>query len=653
MTDSSLKLLFSPIKIGNITLRNRIVFLPHSHNYPVAALPGEREAYYFAERAKGGVGLIIYGTQYVHYTGSDAQVNAADPNVVDRYKRITDGVHQHGAHIVAQLMHMGSRHPFSDETLAWRMPYAPSSRVQYGTIAREMDYDQIQRAVEDYLLAARHVKEGGFDGIEIRMNSGLTDEFTSGISNKRTDEYGGTVAKRLRFSLDVLEALRGEVASDLVMDVRICVDEVIPGGYGVNEGQEIAKILADSGKLDFINTGIGFARSSLGNVYHQGPYPVPQGFAVYAAEAVKKVVDLPVVAHGRINDPIQAEQILAEGKGDLIGMARGLVADPEFPNKAREGRLADIRKCIAYHEVCHGRNSKRLPITCVYNPAAGREKDLGIGTLWPATVKKVVMVVGGGPAGLKLAEVAARRGHTVTLYEKADELGGQINLAKRLPHREHVEEITAHLAHEAEKHGVEIRTGVEVTPEMVSAAAPDAVVLATGSLPHIPSIPGVDQDNVVTYWDVARDLGVTGDSILLYDLHGYWSGASIADLLANQGKVVHIVTPQKFVGADIYPGTLLLWHQRIEGKGVTWTTDANVAEISGNTVTISGTHWTDHRWTKDGIDTVVLACGGAPNDGLYKDLKGIVKELKLVGDCEAPMRIERGIYSAELLGRSL
>ena len=400
MTDTSLKLLFSPIKIGNITLRNRIVFLPHSHNFPELALPGEREAEYFAERAKGGVGLIIYGTQYVTATGSPAQANASDPRAVERYKRITDMVHEHGCHIVAQLMCRGGTHTFSEESLDWRMPYAPSSWIHGGTIAREMEYDQIQRTVEDYLLASRHLKEGGFDGIEIRLNAGLTEEFTSGITNKRTDKYGGTVAKRLRFALDIITAVRDEVASDLVMDVRICVDEVIPGGYGVEEGQEIARILANSGKIDFINTGIGSAGASIGTVYHQGPYPLPQGFAVYAAEAVKKVVDIPVVAHGRINDPLQAEQILAEGKGDLIGMARGLVADPEFPNKAREGRLDDIRRCIAYHEVCHGRNYKRFPITCVYNPAAGREKELGIGTMKPASVKKKVMVVEEAPPAL-------------------------------------------------------------------------------------------------------------------------------------------------------------------------------------------------------------------------------------------------------------
>ena len=653
MTDSSLKLLFSPIKIGKITLRNRIVFLPHSHNYPVTALPGNREAHYFAERAKGGVGLIIFGTQYVTATGSPAQANASDPRVVERYKRITDRVHEHGCHISAQFMHSGSSYTSSEEGLDWRMPYAPSSRIRDGTIAREMEYDDIQQSIEAYRVAARHVKEGGFDGIEIRLTAGLTEEFISGITNKRTDEYGGTLANRLRFPLEIIGAVRDEVGSGLVIDVRMCVDEIIPGGYGVEEGQEIARLLAASGKVDFITTGIGFAGASLSVLYHQGPYPMPQGFAVYAAEALKKVVDIPVVAHGRINDPLQAEQILAEGKGDLIGMARGLVADPEFPNKAREGRLDDIRRCIAYHEVCHGRNYKRSPITCVYNPAAGREEELGIGTLRPASVKKKVMVVGGGPAGLKLAEVAARRGHTVTLYEKAEELGGQINLAKRLPNREHIEEIATYLAHQVEKQGVEVRLGVEVTPETVLAAAPDIVVLATGSVPLIPSIPGADQDNVVTYWDVGRDLEVEGDSILLYDLHGYWSGASIAELLVSQGKKVHIVTPQPFVGADIYPGTLLLWHQRIDGKGVTWTTDANVEAISGNTVTISGTHWTGRRWTMDGIDTVVLACGGTPNDGLYKDLKGTVKELKMVGDCEAPLRIERGIYSAELLGREI
>ena len=649
MTSSSLKLLFSPIQIGKLTLRNRIVFLPHSHNYPVEALPGEREAYYFAERAKGGVGLIIYGTQYVHNTGCTAWVNASDPRVVERYKRITDMVHQHGAHICAQLMHRGSYHGVSEEGLDWRMPYGPSSRAFDGTIVREMDHDDIQRATEAYQLAARHIKEGGFDGIEVRMNAGLIEEYASPKSNARDDDYGGTVEKRCKFARDMVQAVRDELGPDLIMDVRIAGDQVDPGGYGLEEGQEIARIMAGTGNINFINTAIG----SAGGLDIQGPYPLPQGYAVYAAEAIKKVVDVPVVAQGRVNDPIQAEQILAAGQGDLIGMARGLIADAEFPNKAREGRLDDIRKCIGYHEVCQGRNLRRRPITCVHNPAAGREKELGIGTLKPASVKKKVMVIGGGPAGLKLAEVAARRGHQVTIYDKGEELGGQNNLAKRLPHREHLDEITSHVAHQLEELGVEIRLGTEVTPEMAQEVGADAVVVATGSLPMIPSFPGVDQDNVITYWDVARDQGAKGDSILIYDPQGFWAGAGAAEMFADQGKKVHVVTPHTSVGADIHPLTLLLWKRRVEGKGITQTTEATVKAISGNTVTLSSTREKDQDWTIDGVDTVVLTCGATPNDALYRSLKGKVKDLHMVGDCEAPLKIERGIYSAELLGRSL
>ena len=653
MTESSLKLLFSPIQVGKITLRNRIVFLPHSNMFPLEQLPGEREVYYFGERAKGGVGLIIFAAQLVHPAGGISMINATNPKVVEGYKRITDKVHEHGAYMSAQLMHRGSFHTHTKADLEWRIPYGPSKRYWDGTITREMDHDDIRRSIEAYRLAAKHVKEGGFDGIEIRMNYGLPEEFVSTWSNQRTDEYGGTLENRMRFVGEVIDGVREEIGPDLIMDVRICADQVVPEGFGIEQGQEIARILAGTGKIDFINTSVGGRQWGIASAYVQGPYPFPLGFGADAAGAIKKAVDIPVIAQGRVNDPIQAEQILAAGQGDLIGMARGLIADPEFPNKAREGRLDDIRKCFAYHEVCQGRNAEYQPITCVHNPAAGREKDLGIGTIKPATVKKKVMVVGGGPAGLKMAEVAARRGHQVALYDKAEQLGGQINLATRLPYREHLGEVTSHLIHQVEKLGVEIRTGVDVTPEKIAAAAPDAVVVATGGLPFIPSIPGVDQDNVVTYWDVARDQGVRGDSILIYDLEGFWSAPAIAELLAGQGKKVHIVTPNKFVGTDIFPLTLMLWEQRVEGKGINRTIDAEVKAISGNTVTIFNPSWESQEQTIEGVDTVVLACGATPNDSLYKGLHGKVRELLMVGDCDAPLRVERGIYSAELLARAL
>ena len=444
MPASQLKLLFSLLRVGNLTLRNRIVFLPHGNNYAIGGMPGEQEAYYFGERAKGGAGLIIFGGQSVHPTGKGHQTSALGRKVVARYQRITDVVHRHGAHISAQLVHAGTRDlTFSETGLEWRIAYGPSRRPKFGTIVRPIDQGRIQQIVEDYRVAARNVKAGGFDGLEVRLNWGLLGEFISGISNQRGDEYSRTLENRMRFPLEVLRAVRDEVGANFLIDARACVDEVVPGGFEVEEGQEIGRMIAGTGAVDLFNTAIGIPDEygEIGRVYLQQVYPLPLGHAVYAGEALKKAVNLPVITQGRITDPRQAEQVLAEGKGDLIGMARALIADPEFALKAMEGRLDDIRKCIGYHDVCNGRNPSGRPLTCVWNPAAGREKELGVSTLKLAKVRKTVTVIGGGPAGLKVAEVAARRGHQVNLYDRGQQLGGQINLAVRLPYREHLGEI--------------------------------------------------------------------------------------------------------------------------------------------------------------------------------------------------------------------
>lgn len=654
MPDSPFKLLFSPIKVGKLTLRNRIVFLPHGINFPVEGLPGDREMYYFEERAKGGVGLIIHGVQVVHSSGGAPFVNAGDPRVVEQYKRITDAVHQNGSYIFAQLLHWGTQHDMNEIGLGWRMPYGSSARPYERTITRQMTHDDIKRAIEAYVVAARHARQGGYDGIEVRMNNALVLEFVSALFNKRTDEYGGPLENRLRFAKEVINAVHSEVGRDMVMDARICVDEVVPEGSGVEVGQEIARSIEATGKIAFINTSIGVAdgQGSVAGVYAAHPYPFPEGHGVYAAEALKKAVNIPVVAQGRINNAELAERVLAEGKGDLIGMVRGLIADPEFPNKAREGRAEDIRRCFSYNDICQRR--PRRPVSCIWNPAAGREQELGLGTLKPAAVKKKVVIIGGGPAGMKLADVAARRGHQVSLYEKSNQLGGQINLAIRLPYREHLAEIPTYYTRQLEKLGVEVKKGVEVTPEMVRGMPADAVVVATGSVPYIPSIPGANQNNVVNYWDVARDREVKGNTILIFDRLGDGASTSIAELLVDQGKKVYLVTGAPAVGSGLQFLTLAMWKQRMDGKSnLIRTTEATVKAISGTTVTLSSTASMGRDWTVDGIDTVVLANGGFPNDGLYHALQGKVKDLRMVGDCEAPLPIERAIHSAELLGREL
>jgi 2,4-dienoyl-CoA reductase-like NADH-dependent reductase (Old Yellow Enzyme family)/thioredoxin reductase len=650
MSDSPFKLLFTPIQVGKLTLRNRIVFLPHSNHFAFDGFPRERAIHYFTERAKGGVGLIIcrfqdiYDGHFLHHISGGAFIDATNPRIVEQYKRIADKVHEHGAHVMAQLAHVGSSpHGVSKFGLDWVTPQ------QIAT----MSHGHIKRAIEGYVQAARRVVAAGFDGIEIRLHGHLGGEFTSPLTNKRTDEYGGTVENRLRFGLEVIHAVRQEVGPDLLMGARICVDEATPRGYGVEGGQEIARIIAATGQVDLLSATFGSTLDSSSDHLNAAPYPLPPGYAVDAAAELKKVVGIPVIAAGRIIDPIQAEAILAEGKADLIGMARGLFADPEFPNKAREGRTDDIRKCLGYHDVCHGNREGGGPITCVWNPSMGREKQLGIGTLRQARRKKKVLVVGGGPAGLKVAEVAARRGHQVTLYDKGEELGGQINLAIRLPFRDHLGEISSHLSNQLEKLGVDIKKRVEVTPEMVMAANPDVLVVATGSIPFIPDIPGVHQDNVVTYWDVARDGGVKGQSVLIYDGVGHWAAGSIVELLAGQGKRVHMVTPHRTILSLTSYETRYLWEQRIAGKDIVRITEHNVRAIRDGTVTLANSLDTGEERIIEGIDTVVLAYGGTPNDTLYQALKDKLKAVRMVGDCEVPLRIERVMYSAELLGRAL
>lgn len=442
MPSPPLRLLFSRLKVGHITLRNRFVFLPHSNNFAIGELPSDRERFYFAERAKGGVGLIIYGSQPVDGQRGAMRTNLKHQGIVPRYQLLSDEVHKHGCYIVAQLIHEGHSAKHSETGLEWRAPMSASTQPRGKVVAGEMGREDIQRAIDDYCRGAGKVKAGGMDGVEIRGRS-LPGDFLSSAYNHRQDEYGGSLDNRLRFYLELIKAVRTEVGPNLIVGVRLTLDEMAKPGYDLEEGVEIARRVVATGQIDYVNTAIG--PNDEFSAHIQGPMPLPRGYAVDASRAVKEAVKVPVIAHGGINDPFQAEQILAAGQGDLIGMARGLIADPEFPNKAHEGRLKDIRKCPGYHEVCQGRNEKYLPITCVQNPSAGREQTLGMGTLKPAAVTKQVMVVGGGPAGLKVAEVAARRGHQVTLYEKEKELGGQINLAQKPPFRESVGEISQHL----------------------------------------------------------------------------------------------------------------------------------------------------------------------------------------------------------------
>ena len=647
------KYLFAPLKIGPVLVSNRIVFPAHLTDFAEHNLPSERHAYYYAERAKGGVGLIITEEQSVHPSdfAYEKLIHAFDERVIPGYRLITDMVHRHGARIFAQINHNGGQ----SSGLHSRSPvWAPSPVVDplFREVPKEMEKQEIQEVVAGFGRVARHVKEGWFDGVEIQAShSSLIRQFLSPYSNHRRDEYGGSPENRLRLCFEIIDAIREVVGCDLALGIRLSGDELIDGGLNLEDMVQISRHLASSGKIDYINTSIGTASHTLYMV--DASMHVPPGYQLYIPSAIRKAVDLPVFCVGRIKDPIQAEQVLAEGHADMVGMVRAQICDPELANKAREGRLDAIRICLSDNQYCSGRVGLNLPLGCMQNPAVGRERELGIGTLSPAPKRKRVMVVGGGPGGLEAAKVAAMRGHDVTLYEKENELGGQVNIIVMVPNRVEFGDLVRNLLHELSALKVKVKLGTEVTPDTVAAEKPDAVVLATGSVPAPCTIPLCDGAEVVDVRQVLRGEVEVGKRVVLIDEVGFHDATSTAEFLADGGKEVEMVTPALYGGQDLGPTLdLEMWHRRARSKGIVITPNVVVREISGSTVTVFN-HYSGQEWRIEGVDTVVRAAPAQADDALYFALKGRVKELYRVGDCVAPRRVGQAILEGHLVGRSL
>jgi NADPH-dependent 2,4-dienoyl-CoA reductase/sulfur reductase-like enzyme len=445
----------------------------------------------------------------------------------------------------------------------------------------------------------------------------------------------------------VIDAVRDAAGEDMAVGIRIPLDEMVPDGNGPEEMKEIAQMLEDTGEIDYILIGVPFYEVllSLGCGMQ-----VPLGFFTSWSAQLKETVDLPIMTNTRINDPVQAEKVLADGLGDLVAMTRALICDPDLPNKAREGRLDEIRLCIACDQGCLGRAFKSHPITCLQNAAVGKEKE--IGTLEPAKTKKNVVVIGGGPAGMEAARVARLRGHKVVLYEKENELGGQVNLAAKVPSRAEFGGCARYLIKQMEILGIQVNLGVEVTPEMIEKENPDAVIVATGSSPVTPPMPGFDQENVVDIRDVLAGAVEVGENVVVADGgEGHWQCVSTAEYLAENGKKVEIVTPLMMVGMDIATTSdLPAAYVRLRAKGAVFTPNMAVIGVSGNSVELFDIYANAQKKI-EGVDTVVLAMGSYANDQLYKSLKGKVKEIHRVGDCLAPRLALDAIYDGYNAGR--
>ena len=642
--------LVSLVKIGSVKMLNRIVFLPHYTSLETDdGTIKEVHIRYFAERAKGGTGLLIMDSQAIHRLGKESikTIEAYDKKVIPGYRRLSEEVHKYGSKIFVQLSHAGN----TTLTHPPHLLLAPTQMSEpcYHYNTKEMEIEDIKAVIRGFAISAKHVKEGGIDGVEIKgaSHDGLLRSFISPFFNRRKDEYGGSFENRMRLPLEVVHATREAVGPDFPFGVRVCMDEFTPWGYGLEEGKRIVKAFVDTGEIDYISCDAGCFSAFYIEI---PPMCVPLGFAEYLSAEIKKVTDLPVIAFGRINDPVQAERILADGNADLIGMARELICDPEFANKAKEGRDDDIRHCIACQDGCLYQVMQDKPIRCIQNPAAGREALYGIGTIKPAKKAKKVVVVGGGPAGLKIAEIAAKRGHKVSLYEKDEELGGQVNISAKIPHREEIKDVVRYLVIQIEKLGVDVNLNREITAETIQELDKDVLVVATGSSPALSDISGAEQDNVVVVWDVLLERIPIGDHVVLFDITRRWGGLGAAEFLVNLGKKVKIITPYFYVGQDLEPSNTALAYQRILDKEVTLIPNAEVKKIQGRTVTTANVYTQKTQEIKD-VDTVVMSVGNRSNTELYHAVKGKVKELYCIGDCVAPRLIQQAILDAEQLGR--
>ncbi len=650
---SANRLLFTPLKIGSITVQNRIVFSAHLTNFAEDFMPTDRHGYYYRERAVGGTGLIITEEHSTHPTDHPYEklIHAFNPAVIPAYRRITDMVHAEGVPILAQINHNGGQ----GSGMFTRLPaWAPSAVADplFREVPKAVEHEDIRQIIEGYATVAGYTKQGGFDGVELQCShSSIVRQFLSRATNRRDDEYGGSLENRSRLLREIIAAIRLAVGRDYVMSVRLCGDELIRDGITIDEAVALARILEDDGLIDCINTSIGSATQTLYMI--EASMRIPPNYAMFIPSAIRKAVRIPVIGVGRVKDPIQAERVLAEGHADLVGVVRAQIADPEFARKARENRVDDIRLCLSCNQECVGRMGLNRWLGCIETPATGQERTYGAGTLRRAEPAKRTVVVGGGPAGLKAAAVAARRGHAVTLMEKEDRLGGQVIWASRVTNRAEFGDIVRNLVHEVTQLNVDVRTGTDATAETVQAESPDAVIVATGSTPDRYGIPGGDGPEVADVTDILSGAVKPGKRVIVIDRLGFHEATSTAEFLAEQGCEVEVVTPTLYVGQDLGV-TLDLenWYRQARRLGITCTPNHSVLSIEDGVVTALH-NYSGQIVTFQKADTVVLAIHRKANHGLYHALKGQVPELHRIGDCVAPRRAHAAIIEGERVGRAV
>lgn len=655
--------LFSPITVGNCSIRNRILQSGHGTMFAAEGLPSDRHVRYYEARAKGGIGLIVMEVATVSPHGlifPGMVIEGWRDEIIPGYRKISDAVHAHGAKVFCQAWHNGNKNTsYYSQIPTKSCSDVPSAAI--GEVPEVMNEDEIREAIQEYVDFSLRLKEGGVDGVELHFAHGyLPQQFLSPFTNLRQDKYGGSLENRMRFGLELINAVRNGVGDDFVVGLRASADEMVPDGLTLEDMKEVMSIWSKTGQIDFLNVSIGTYRSLAPLI---SPMMVPpRPFVFYAAE-IKQLVDIPVFAAIRINDPVLANDIVKNHEADMVVMTRATICDPEMPNKAKEGRLEDVRLCVACNEGCWERAMQRQSITCMQNPEAGRE---GIFECVPTVQPKKVLIAGGGCSGMKAATTAKQRGHNVVLYEKTGELGGAILIPAKAPARQELGQVVRFLKHEVERLGIEVRLNTELTPGLVEQENPDAVIVATGATTiddPAPNIVGPDAaidieegTHVVTAEDVLDNKAETGQRVVIADRQNYMKGLVTAEVLADQGKEVTVIMPLPFRlhatnPYDMDGPTHAIQLMNLTAKKVRRISDFEVKKESPGKVVIRNI-FTEQEEDLVG-DTLVLSYWRKSNNLLFLELEGKVEELYKIGDCVSSRRLINAIYEGYKVGTEI
>jgi 2,4-dienoyl-CoA reductase-like NADH-dependent reductase (Old Yellow Enzyme family)/thioredoxin reductase len=630
--------LFSPIKIGRMELNNRFVIPPMATNLANEdGTVSQGLIDYWVARAKGGWGLLI-----LEFTAIDplGKVGPCHPclwsdKFIDGLRKMTDAVHKCGAKMAVQLSHTGRQttQRIIDIPGAQPVSASPIPCPLDREIPRELSSEEVYVLIEKFGDAAVLARDAGFDAIEIHGAHGyLLAQFMSEYSNKRIDEFGGSLHNRMRFPIEVIHNVRRKIGASFPLLFRMSGEERVPGGRTLEESRVVARMIEKAG-VDAIDVSVGVAGSAQ---YIFASPAVPPGFLLSVSQEIKKAVSVPVIAVGRINHPLIAEDAIGSGKADLIAWGRPSLADPELPNKVAAGQLDEICPCIYCSQGClrtfpyPGKPLPKWGVTCLLNPFCGQEGPMQIRS---APKRKKIIIIGGGPGGLEAAWVAAARGHQVTLYEKRPALGGQFRIAAMPPFKQDIAKAIAYYLHMCKKHGVSFKLGTEATVEQIVTDHPDAVVIATGSEPIIPDMSGVNGSRVATAWDILEGKEQAGNKVLI--VGGGMVGCEVADFLGEHLHQVTIVEMLPEIASDIPPPVKYFLLQRLRDYGVQIEIETSVVEFLDDGAIVSRNGKTTPL---KGFDTIVLAMGTKSVDSLKKQLEEKISELYVIGDALAPRK---------------